>query len=338
MDQLTHSWIAIRAIALLEDENAETNLVRLLKPHARKASAGAWIPDQVDAKRGGAGSSTDNHVLKMEPYKGTQVDRFVLKKTGLLEHIGTQRLTARFLQEDGCLDDRWWETPFKGDTPKPGQHLPNRIMALGTMLKDLLIMGDEQIDQLIPGDIHFLHEIDPALRTREEAAAMYLFMLSHFVADVCMPCHCDGRKLAAFGEGLHKEFEAHWSKKVGPGFEKRNLLKTSGDDDQILQQARDIDRQFELQFDSVSIPDLHTGHDPWLEAMYLCRASFAIASIIAPYQTYRYDDPQAKAPFDTVLGNGKEQILSKVDRAVMHDAVLNTAILWKHIWTKVSKD
>ncbi len=199
-------------------------------------------------------------------------------------------------------------------------------------------MGDKRIDLLIPGDIHFLHEIDPTLRTRADAAAMYFFMLSHFVADVCMPCHCDGRKLAAFGEGLHKELEKHWSKKVGLGFEKGNLLKFNGDSDQILQQARDIDCQLELHFDSVAIPNLHAGHDPWLEAMYLCRASFAIASIIAPYQTYRYDDPQAKAPFDTVLGNGKEQILAAVDRAVIHDAILNTAILWKHIWTKVSKE
>ena len=49
MNQRTHSWIAVRAIALLEDENTERNLVRLLKPHVRKASVGAWIPDQVDA-------------------------------------------------------------------------------------------------------------------------------------------------------------------------------------------------------------------------------------------------------------------------------------------------
>lgn len=54
MDQRTHSWIALRAIALLADENAEPNLVALLLPHARQASVGAWIPDQADAKRGGA--------------------------------------------------------------------------------------------------------------------------------------------------------------------------------------------------------------------------------------------------------------------------------------------
>jgi hypothetical protein len=49
--QRTHSWIAIRAIALLEDEGLEKNLVKLFKPHARKASVGAWIPDMADAAR-----------------------------------------------------------------------------------------------------------------------------------------------------------------------------------------------------------------------------------------------------------------------------------------------
>jgi len=65
VNQRTHSWIAVRAIALLEDEGASKNLVKLLKPHARMATVGAWIPDQVDAKRGG--NKTENHVLKIEP-------------------------------------------------------------------------------------------------------------------------------------------------------------------------------------------------------------------------------------------------------------------------------
>jgi len=338
MDQQTHSWIAIRAIALLEEEGKDKTLVSLLKPHAQKASVGAWIPDQVDAKRGGAGSSTDNHVLKIDPYKGSQTDRFVVKKDELLKQIGMHREAAQFLQKDGSLDDRWWAMPYKGDVPKPGQHLPNRIMALSTTLKDLLLLGDQRIDRLIPGDIRFARYMDTELRTRVEAAAMYFFMLSHFIADVCMPCHCDGRNLAGYERGLHKELEAHWSKKVGSRFEKKNLLKEGGDTKQIFQEAREIDSQFELHFGQGPIPDLHPGHDIWLDAIYLCRASFAIASIIAPYQTYAYDDPQITAPFDVVLGKGKEEALSAIDRTVMYDAILNTAIIWKHIWNKVSKE
>lgn len=347
MNQRTHSWIAIRAIALLEDENVEKNLVKLLRPHAREASVGAWIPDQADAKRGGAGAAIDNHVFKMEPHTGNQRERFITQKDELLERIGMYRMTAQFLQNDNVLDHEWWETPYRGDVPKPGQHLPNRAMALGTMMKDLLLMGNERIDQLIPGNVRFAQYMIPKARTQEEAAATYFFMLSHFIADACMPCHCDGRKLAAYAQGLHKELEAHWSRKVGTRFEKRNLLPralnaarvhTRADSTRVLRQARAIDDKFDLDFSQTSVPDLHRGHDIWLEIVNLCRASFAIASIVAPYRQYRYDDLQARAPFKTALGRSKRHLLEDVDRTVMYDAVLNTAIVWKHIWNKVSKE
>jgi len=338
MDQRTHSWIAIRAIALLEDENKEENLVKLLKPHVRKASVGAWIPDAIDAKRGGAGSSTDNHILKTEPYKGNQASRFIIKKDELLESIGMYRKTAQFLRNDNYLDEQWWATPYRGDVPKPGQHLPNRAMAMSTMMKDLLLMGNQEIDQLIPGDVRFAQYMAPKARTQEEAAAMYFFMLSHFIADAGMPCHCDGRKLAGYAEGLHKELETHWSQRVGTSFEKKNLLQAKADSSRVLQQARDIDTKFGLNFGGASIPDLHRGHDIWLEVIYICRASFAVASIIAPYKQYKYDDPKARAPFNAIFGGANKQLLDDLSQTVMYDAVLNIAIVWKHIWNKVSKE
>ena len=339
MDQRTHSWIAVRAIALLDDEPAASRsagLVSLLKPHTRKASVGAWIPDQVDAKRGGAGSCTDNHVLKMEPYQGTQVDRFVLRRADLLDRIGPYRLMGRFVQNAASLDDQWWGAPYKGDAPKAGQHLSNRIMALSTMMKDLLLLGDQEVDSLVPGAVRFLRYMDAEARTHEEAAAMYFFMLSHFTADACMPCHCDGRDLAAYAAGLHNKLETHWKRVVGCEFDKAKLLG-DGDVDTALRQAKAVDTRSGLSFDNAPIPDLRPGQDPWLESVYLCRASFGVASVMAPYTQYPYDSPTL-APFDTVLGAGHQDLLSRVDQAVMHDAVLNTAVMWKHVWNKVSAE
>ena len=175
---------------------------------------------------------------------------------------------------------------------------------------------------------------------------MCFFMLSHFIADVSMPCHCDARKLAAYAEGLHKELEAYWSREIETGFEKANLLKDTSnlspaearaDSNKVLQQARAIDDTFDLNFGQVSVPDLRPGNDVWLEVINLCRASFAVASIIASYQQYPYDS-QIRAPFETIFGNGNRQRLKEVSQAVMHDAILNTAIVWKHIWNKVSKE
>lgn len=346
MNQRTHSWIAIRAIALMEENGNEPELVQLLKPHARKASVGAWIPDQVDAKRGSSGSRTENHVLKMKPYTGNQKYRFITTKADLLKSIGMHRATAQFLKSDTTLSSTWWKTPYKGDVTRPGQHLPNRLMAMSTMIKDLLLMGDQRIDQLIPGNVRFAQYMHNRTRTQEEAGAMYFFIISHFMADVCMPCHCDGRKLAAYAEGLHKQLEGHWSKKVGTGFEKRNLLSMGwdfaptqavADGNSLLQQARDTDPEFDIDFNNIRIPDLQPKQDVWLEVINLCRASFAVSSIIAHPSNYPYNNNRIRAPFNTVLGTSNPQLLESIDRLVMYDAVLNTAIVWKHIWNKVSK-
>jgi hypothetical protein len=348
MNQRTHSWIAIRAIAALKDEDRERNLVRLLKPHARKASVGAWIPDQAEAKRGGAGASTDNHILKMKPYKKGGKERFITNKKELLRRIGNHRATYSFLQEDKTLDPKWWGEPYKAEIPKKGKHLPNRAMALSTMMKDLLLLGDKRVDSLIPGKIRFAQYMIDETRTREQAAAMYFFMLSHFIADASVPCHCDARKLSSYSYGLHKELEEHWSRKIGTGFEKSKFVKkdeklnrtqANADGNRVLKQARAIDDKFGLKFDGMAIPDLQPDQDVWLESIYQCRASFAVASIIAPPKEYPYGKSRKKAPFKTVFSGSKSnrQLLKDVNRIVMHDAVLNTAIVWKHIWNKVSK-
>ena len=351
MKEQSHAWIAVRAIALLEDEKddeektKERDLVRLLKPHAREASVGAWIPDHMDAKRGGSGSATFYHIFKMMPYSAPDEGRFITKKEELLKRIGEHRETYRFLQNDDTLDPEWWATPYRAD-PSPGKHLPNRAMALSTTMKDLLLMGCQRIDHLIPGEVRFAQYMVDEVRTQEEAAVMYFFMLSHFIADMSMPCHCDARKLAGHDRGLHMELERHWSNKVGKGFGKKNLLpkelnltpaQARADSNRVLKQARAIDDKFGKPFGQISIPDLLPKHDVWLEAVNLCRASFAMASIIAPPDQYPYDDPEARAPFKTVLGDGNRRLLDDVNRTVMHDAVLNTAIVWKHVWNKVSK-
>jgi|GEM_PF-938426 len=346
MNQRTHSWIAIRAIALLEDENSEPNLVKLLKPFVREASVGAWIPDQVDAKRGGAGASTENHVLKMEPYDGYQTKRFTTSKEDLVKHCGDYRKVIQYLQQDNYLDNDWWSAPYKGDVNKPGKHLPNRISALCTMLKDLLLLGSKRVDSLIPGNIYFAQYLTDDVRTKEDAAAMYFFMLSHFIADISMPCHSDARKLSSYSNGLHKELEGHWSKKVGTYFEKKKLWKdnsnlstreVTSDSNKVIKKAKEVGDKFNLKFSDNLIPDLIKGHDIWLEGIFLCRASFALSSIIAPYKQYPYDDSIKKAPFKTLFINDSD-LLEKIDEIVMHDAVLNTAIFWKHLWNKVSKE
>lgn len=336
MNQRTHAWIAIRTIALLENGGKSKNLVKLLKPHAAKAAIGTWIPDLQDAKRGGA--KTENHILKMGPFRGKLKDRFIADKTEMLDRLGPARLMYKYLQNDTTLKPSWWNKSYKGDIKKPGQHLANRATALATMMLDLLIMGEDTVDKLLPGKVSFAKNIDKHARTQEEQLALYFFMLSHFVADSCMPCHCDVRRLAGYSRGLHKQMEDCWSKKVGTKFDKKKLLPASLSisPDQILKDARKVDNNFNITFNPKTLPTVR-ARDVWKEVINICRGSFAVASIIAPPSKYSYSNKAARAPFKKVFGGGQSKKLADMNRMVMHDAVLNNAIIWRHIWRKASK-
>ncbi len=109
-------------------------------------------------------------------------------------------------------------------------------------------------------------------------------------------------------------------------------MQTSSDTPtKILEKARAVDKAFGITF-SNRIPDL-IERDVWLETVYVCRGSFAVASIIAPPDTYGNDEDK-KAPFDPVL-KANPQLLKDVNRVAMHDAVLNVAITWKYLWNRL---
>ena len=329
MNQQTHAWLAVRALALLDELKAAPGLVSLLKPCLKEAAVGAWIPDLQDAKLGSG--DIDNHILKMRPFQGALQDRFVLTKPALLKKLGAQRLMTQFIGKDKTLASDWWAVPYKA-SPKPGQHLANRAMALTITMIDLLILGDPAVAELVPGEVRFTAIVNENAKSSAEQVATFFFMLSHFIADACMPCHCDARPLAVFGNGLHEELEDHWSHKVGTLFRKDKLGKSTASPDEILLAARSVDKNFNLSFPA-AIPGLTSG-DIWDEVMYICCGSFAIASIIANPADYPYKSTK-KAPFATIFADEQgQQMLMKIDRTLMRDAVFNIAIVWKDIWSR----
>lgn len=329
MNQRTHTWLAIRAIALLEDSDGPKGLIKILKDNVRGAAIGSWIPDLQDTKIGSG--DIDNHILKMKPYTGSNKSRFIKKRDVLFKELGKERKVCEFLDGwDSVLGHAWWNKAYKAE-PRPGQHLANRSMALTTTLIDQLILGDEKVASLVPGTVRFANKLDKNARSRMEEVSMYCFMLSHFVADSCQPCHCDARKLSGYSNGLHKEMEANWSKIVGTYFDKKKYLANTDASHDVLNKAREIDAKFDIQFSKV-VPDLQ-AKDPWLEIINICRASFAVASVLVPPNVIPYGE-ESKTSFKTVF-NTRPKLLKDLNRMVMHDAVLNIAILWNNIWSKL---
>jgi len=336
MDQKTHAWIAVRAIKLLENEGKVPGLVELLKPHTQKAAIGAWIPDKTDAKPGGA--QTQNHVFKIGTYNGALTSRFITKKADLSGSLGADRLMAGFLDKySNILDANWWGTPFKADPP-PGKHLANRTMALTINNIDMLILGEQKIQDALPGDIQFISNIPDSYRCTSEQISIFFFMLSHFIADSLMPCHCDLRDLSDYDKGLHKELEKAWSKSIDDLFTESKLINTPLDCDQIFEKAVSSDIKFAISFKD-QIPAFKGGEswDIWQEIVLLCRASFALASVIAPPDKYPYKPAeQIMAPFSTLFesDNYGKELLKEITQVIMHDAVLNVAMVWKNIWSR----
>lgn len=338
MKQRSHAWIAVRALALLADAEKSKevkNLVRLLDPHAKSAAIGAWIPDMQESKRGGG--MVSNHTFKLAPYtprKGKDESaRFTVTAKELSKKLGPSRAMADLVCGSAVLNSEWWSAPYKADPP-PGQHLADRAMALSTMLVDLLLMGDDTIDKLSSAGID-IPGIGRATETRPEQAATYFFMLSHFVADACMPCHCDDRVLSSFTQGkLHKELEQHWVDGTDELFD-ASLSKKRMSSKEILKRAKDVDKKFGLAF-ADEVPELR-NKDVWEEIVHICRGSFALASIIAPNSEYGYGSKKIVKFLEAFGGKDGEKLLAEVDKAVLHDAVLNTAMVWKHTWLKFAE-
>ncbi|UCD63055.1 MAG: hypothetical protein JSW34_09885 [Candidatus Zixiibacteriota bacterium] len=330
MNQRVHAWLAVRAVALLEDTGEAEGLVKLLSPHVKSTFIGTWLPDLNDSKKGFG--KIDNHVLKMEVFEGPLKERFVIKKDKLLKLLGRERrMATELLQSDNhVLDDEWWGTPFKAD-PDPGKHLANRAMAFSEAIIDLLLLGDKQLDRLVPGQIDFVEDLDRKALTRRQQVATYFFMLSHFIADACMPCHTDARALSSYSDGkIHKELERRWSRRIGTYFDKDKLAENKPTSSAILRESREISDRLQVDFDAV-VPDLYS-RDVWSEVLFVCRCSYAVANLIVPPNDSPRGGAEHKSLKELFPGDNGEIRLKEFDAAILHDAVLNIAIVWKHIW------
>ena len=165
MKQSSHTWIAVRAVALLDEDAQCKGLASLLKPCVKSAALGAWMPDLEDSKLGSG--DIDNHVFKMEPYAGEQEQRFVTTKPELLKRLGASRKMAAIISDDRSLDDNWWKTPYKA-SPGPEQNLANRVLALSTTLTDALILADQNVSGNIPRKFRLWEQLTADERTRQE--------------------------------------------------------------------------------------------------------------------------------------------------------------------------
>ncbi len=328
MKQRCHTWIALRAIGLLQEDPSTKTLARVLSPWARHSSIGCWLPDMTGFKKGHG--IIANHTFKNAPYAGPNKSRFVLLKKNLLEALDPNLAVHTFLSSDMNLGPDWWAQPYKA-IQKEGQHLPDCLASLFDTIADMLLLGDVELDDLVPGSTGYGHSLDAKCALTKEQVSTFFFMISHYIADSFMPCHADKRALSAFVEhGVHQGWEEHWDTLVGNYFSKSKLSDTTDTSEQILERAKEPDALLGLTFPN-PLSWAAPGTDIWDTAIFWCRASFAVSCIIFPPDQYPYSSPKQPS-FEECFPDPAK--LAEYDRVVLQSAVYAVASTWKHIWCK----
>jgi hypothetical protein len=328
MKQKAHTWIAIRAIGLIQEDPQTQNLAKVLLPWAKQASIGCWLPDMAGFKNGHG--IVGNHTFKNAPYHGENCSRFILPKSQLLDALDGSLALREYVQSESSLNDMWWTQPYKAEQ-KAGEHLPDCLSSLFETISDMLLLGDPDLEGLVPGTTGYGSYLDRTCALTGEQVSTFFFMLSHYIADSFMPCHADNRKLSSFTEGgIHEGWEKHWEKLVGPYYGKERLKATPDTSEQVVCKASDLDATLDLQF-PMPLTWPKAKHDIWENAIFWCRASFALASYVFPPDQYPYDG-EDQPRFDDVFTDQAK--LEELDRVVLQSAVYAVASSWKQIWIK----
>ena len=78
MKQRGHTWIALRAIGLIQDDSKTQNLAQILAPWAKYSYIGCWLPDMAAFRKGGVHEGWEKHWEKLV---GTYFSKKKLKNT-----------------------------------------------------------------------------------------------------------------------------------------------------------------------------------------------------------------------------------------------------------------
>jgi len=332
MNQPTHAWLAVEAYRKIaavsktpEGKNKKLErLAKLLGDNLQDVVVAAWLPDSLIK------DMVYGHIFKNSVYEGDQQDRFKLSKEDLTKKLvdGTQIPAVAF----EYVLKSWWDKAYR--VKDKGGHLPARVTALCQTARDMLRMGDADVVALTGVTPAGAVIIDDSLLYSPRNVAMTLWMASHYIADSHMPFHCDNRLLASSSnkKKAHGDIEVRWGEQVSEMFHSKTILSKSTAE--ILAAQLPSGSKFSgLNFGN-TINLLKNNGDPWEEAVYICRASFAASFALVPEEIAKVDDKTTEVSLDDILTKSYcgEDRFWKISRAVMTDAVNSIAMFWQDVW------
>jgi hypothetical protein len=185
MKKFTHAWLAFMAIKRLEDaklspadRSCADSLIEWFKSHKDGVIRGAWYPDSLIK------DNSNSHVLKFEP-SGEAAEEFKqLPATYLIYKYG----------ENSPVRNKGFKLVDEKD------NLPDRCESIAESVIDHLKVQESE-------------EKGSPVSPTDNQVALWLFMLSHYVADAHVPFHCDSRRFSE-EKDIHGQMEGAWDDEI----------------------------------------------------------------------------------------------------------------------------
>jgi hypothetical protein len=290
------------------DHEYADGLINWFKSNKDGVIRGAWYPDLVIK------DNSSSHVLKFEPYRETAEELRQLPKTYLIRKHG----------RESPVRNRNFRRADKND------NLPDRCESLTHSVVDHLKVQESE-------------EKGSAVSPADNQVALWLFMLSHYVADAHVPFHCDSRRFSE-GADIHGKMEEEWDKDI------RNFYMVDEKNERFFYDSRgyplkecDKDREYESSYLKQVEEGLSkrvctesadrffgTGNENVGDFMdAICQHSYLLSYYFLPEQ---YDHTNVKpADLRKSLGGLSFEELSV---AVLADAIDSIARVWFRAWRR----
>jgi hypothetical protein len=326
MKQFTHAWLAFMATKRLEDAVASSKLSPKFKPADRVYAdglinwfksnkdgviRGAWYPDSLIK------DNANSHVLKFEPGGEVSEKLGQLPKTYLIrEHSGRSPMRNRNFRRADKNDN-----------------LPDRCEALTQSAVDHLKVQESE-------------EKGSAVSPTDNQVALWLFMLSHYVADGHVPFHCDSRRFSE-GANIHGKMEGEWDEEV------RKFYKIDEKNERFFYDPRGyplMESGKEVEYESSYLKKVEdelskrvytesvdgsfgTGNKNVREFMgAICQHSYLLSYYFVPEQ-YNHANIKRKDDWKSLGGLSFEEL----SVAVLADAIDSIARVWFRAWRRYAK-
>jgi hypothetical protein len=328
MEKFTHAWLAFMAIRRLEkrkkdlssdvDKQFADSLIEWFRSHRDGVISGAWYPDDL------INDKADRHVLKFRPAENESPETIVYLASKIRE------LPPKYLMYPLGEKSPVRNVPFAVVDKK--DNLPNRCESLGESFVD---QRKVQYDQ---------DKGSPCTPT-DNQVALWLFMLSHYVADAHVPPHCDERQFSSPPK-IHAKMEDVWDKEI------RKYCSLDDDKERFiydrdlypaLKEGNGLSEKYKSSFlkkvvDELDSREFSSQFGPGNENVWdfmdaICHRSYLIS--------YRFFPRRFKQP-DVTTANWQsiaEPALTMDDlsMAVLTDAVDSIARVWFRLWCRCEK-